>query len=171
MHVPNQFEKEGVKYLNVKIDDTPKYKISPFFREVYDFMEKALTYDDQGEEWNSDHSFNLELVNFKNLNEKDINTLLEQIPSWTYKNKILQLLFKKQYKKSNNSNRILIHCSLGISRSPTLAIMYIMRKFKLGFEQAYEFLKFQRYAISPILSFICELEEFEKNDFKFYDEI
>jgi hypothetical protein len=51
------------------------------------------------------------------------------------KNKIIQILFKRFYCAAKNDNRILIHCSMGISRSPTMATMYVMKKFKLSYEE------------------------------------
>ena len=73
--------------------------------------------------------------NFSNselINSEDI----EEIPSISCKNKIIQVLIKMQISTNQNFNnsKILIHCSLGMSRSPTLAIMYLMKKIKISFE-------------------------------------
>jgi hypothetical protein len=46
-----------------------------------------------------------------------------------------------------------------------------MKKFKLKLNEAYNFIKFQRYVSSPICYFLDELEEFEGNSYKFNDEI
>ena len=46
-------------------------------------------------------------------------------------------LVQKEFKKSimrKNDNRILIHCSLGVSRSGSFTILYIMKKFSLSYE-------------------------------------
>lgn len=174
MHVENAFQSKGVKYLNIRIDDTPHYKISKFFKIAYEFMENALTNNETNEE-DADMkeiTQGLQNLGFSNsYSDKDkLNSTIESISSWTYKNKIMQILFKKLYEKYNSKNRILIHCSLGMSRSPTLAIMYVMKKFRMKFEQAFNFVKFQRDASNPICSFLYELEDFEKNDFQFYDE-
>jgi len=59
---------------------------------------------------------------------------IDKIPDLQVKNKICQLLIKAHFSGYNENNRILIHCSMGISRSPTLVIMYLMKKIKLSFE-------------------------------------
>jgi protein-tyrosine phosphatase len=194
MHVENAFEKKGVKYLNIKIDDTPKYKISKYFKKTYEFIEGALT--NSPEEKTIENEIesltnlmkNLTIIeevstsikewNEINKNENnnsspitssiDLNDLFEKISNWTLKNKILQILFKNYY-QNENDNRILIHCSLGVSRSPTLVIMYVMRKFRIKFEEAFSFIRFQRYCSNPICAFVCELEKFENNNFQFGD--
>jgi protein-tyrosine phosphatase len=190
LHVDNIFEDKGVKYLNVKIDDTPKYKISKFFKEAFNFIDSALTMENNNAKTSDkdEGKINTEFENLeideKNLNKikldlenlkieepLNLNEIFGNISSWTYRNKLLQIMFKKHYGEYKNQNRILIHCSLGISRSPTLAIMYVMRKFKLKFDEALNFLKFQRYATNPICSFLYELEDFEKNGFKFEEEM
>jgi protein-tyrosine phosphatase len=50
-------------------------------------------------------------------------------------NEILETCRKK------NSN-MLIHCLAGISRSPTLAIAYIMKHMNKSFDESYEYLSF-----------------------------
>ena len=42
-------------------------------------------------------------------------------------------------KVSNNQNVLFVHCAMGMSRSASCVIMYIMKKFKIGFEQVFEF--------------------------------
>mmetsp|Transcript_18139 Transcript_18139/g.17288 ORF Transcript_18139/g.17288 Transcript_18139/m.17288 type:complete len:91 (+) Transcript_18139:494-766(+) len=37
---------------------------------------------------------------------------------------------------SDNDNVVLVHCAMGASRSATCVIMYIMKKFKVSFEDA-----------------------------------
>jgi hypothetical protein len=59
---------------------------------------------------------------------------IERVPCISFKNKIIQVLLKLQFSNNQNYSRILIHCSLGMSRSPAIAIMYLMRKLKISFE-------------------------------------
>jgi hypothetical protein len=59
---------------------------------------------------------------------------IEKVPCISFKNKIIQVLFKFQYPANLTNSRILIHCSLGMSRSPAIAIMYLMKKIKISFE-------------------------------------
>lgn len=63
--------------------------------------------------------------------------------------------------KKNNAV-ILIHCMAGISRSVTLTIAYLMSHFRMSMQNAYQFVKDKRPAISPNLNFMGQLVEFER---------
>ena len=57
---------------------------------------------------------------------------------------------------------VLIHCMAGISRSVTLVIAYLMQYYGLPMQQAYQFVKDKRPAISPNLNFMGQLVEFDR---------
>ena len=59
-------------------------------------------------------------------------------------------------------NNIYIHCVMGISRSPTIVIGYLMYKKKMKYEEAYDFVRNKRNAISPNSGFQEQLKKFEK---------
>lgn len=46
----------------------------------------------------------------------------------------------------DNNNSILVHCYFGVSRSASIVIAYIMKKYKINYEQA-----FNRLVINYIL--------------------
>ena len=61
-----------------------------------------------------------------------------------------------------NSDKIYVHCSCGISRSPTIVIAYLMWKTHSSFVQVYNFVQKRRPCIEPSIAFIKQLKKSEK---------
>lgn len=160
-HAPNFFENNNIKYLQIKVEDNYDNEMSPHFQDSFNFIESALFEDHRPEE-NSEE--------MKQINE-EMNALHERLLKIkncsNIKNELIQLAFKKYFIGSDNTARVFIHCSLGVSRSSTIAIMYLMKKLKIGYEEAFDFLKFHRNKSSPIETFANELLKFEERDFQF----
>jgi len=62
----------------------------------------------------------------------------------------------------SSSSKVLVHCAMGISRSSSVVIAYIMRERGFTFEQAKAFVKSQRSCIQPNPGFSKQLLDFEK---------
>lgn len=57
---------------------------------------------------------------------------------------------------------VLVHCHFGVSRSATLVIAYIMEKYDLTFEEAFNFVRQRRRFINPNPGFVAQLREYER---------
>ena len=51
---------------------------------------------------------------------------------------------------------------MGKSRSVTLVIAYIMKKYKMGFKEAFHFVKRKRREASPNEGFVFQLGKYEE---------
>lgn len=65
-------------------------------------------------------------------------------------------------KVKSANGKVIVHCLAGISRSPTVAIAYIMKRLHMTNETAYRFVKAKRPTISPNFNFLGQLIEYEK---------
>lgn len=65
-------------------------------------------------------------------------------------------------KGASDGSTILVCCSNGISRSPTVLIAYFIKKYNLTFDEAYEKLKAIKDDIAPNDGFIIKLKAFDK---------
>jgi protein-tyrosine phosphatase len=127
-HFDNKFENEGFKYLNIRIEDNDKFTISDHFKEAYEFIDKALL---------EDIVQDVESI-MKEMKITNFSKAFDNIRYWNERNKLIQLFFKN-YFDSYTKNRVLVHCSMGVSRSPTICIMYIMKKLQLSHENVFIF--------------------------------
>ena len=63
----------------------------------------------------------------------------------------------------NSGNRVLVHCNMGVSRSPSFVIAYLMqKKVHNSYIDAYEHVANCRDIIYPNLSFVKQLSQLEK---------
>ncbi|CAF2711311.1 unnamed protein product [Rotaria sp. Silwood2] len=67
----------------------------------------------------------------------------------------------------NPSNRILVHCNLGISRSSTLILAYLMKTYNATLNEAYKFLRHRRPIVCPNMGFLHQLIEYEHDLFSY----
>ncbi len=60
------------------------------------------------------------------------------------------------------SDKIFVHCSCGLSRSPAIVIGYLMWKTHNNFEQVYNYIQKRRPRVELTIGFVGQLKKFEK---------
>lgn len=63
--------------------------------------------------------------------------------------------------KARKNTNVLVHCWAGVSRSATIVIMYLMRKYEFSLDEAHSFVKKKRRQIYPNPGFVRQLKNFE----------
>ncbi|QLQ78966.1 hypothetical protein HG537_0B03130 [Torulaspora globosa] len=84
---------------------------------------------------------------------------------WSHNSKIstdLDYLTSLIHRASTKSKKVLIHCQCGVSRSASLVVAYIMRYHNLGLNDAYSHVKSIAKDISPNMSLIFQLMEWNE---------
>ncbi|KAF8943529.1 Dual specificity protein phosphatase 10 [Haplosporangium gracile] len=87
--------------------------------------------------------------------------------SWTHHQRNLRsefpLAFDYIEEAKTRGGKVLVHCQLGVSRSASLVIAYVMKTLHMGLTDAYELVKARSAVISPNMSLMYQLSEFEKS--------
>ncbi|CAF1163554.1 unnamed protein product [Rotaria sordida] len=76
-----------------------------------------------------------------------------------YFDKTFQFIDEALHIKTNN---VLVHCSAGISRSPTLVLAYMIKKYHMTLDEAFNKMRQLRQIVDPNISFIVQLRDWEK---------
>lgn len=65
------------------------------------------------------------------------------------------------------SNRVLVHCNLGISRSTTIILAYLMKIYNATLYEAFKFLRHRRPIVCPNMGFLRQLTDYEYDLFSY----
>jgi protein-tyrosine phosphatase len=60
-----------------------------------------------------------------------------------------------------SNHRVLVHCHLGISRSTTIVLAYLMKAYNSTLLSAFKFLRYRRPIVCPNPGFLQQLLDFE----------
>jgi protein-tyrosine phosphatase len=63
--------------------------------------------------------------------------------------------------KTRRSTSVLVHCWAGVSRSATIVITYLMKKYDFSFDEAHSFVKKKRKQIYPNPGFVRQMRSFD----------
>jgi len=75
-------------------------------------------------------------------------------------------LFIDEAVNDENSGSILIHCYFGVSRSATIVLAYLMKKYQITLEEAQDRVKARRSVIGPNFGFLAQLKLYELMRFR-----
>ena len=71
-------------------------------------------------------------------------------------------ILSKNISSAQKQNKILIHCICGVSRSTTILLAYLIKKYKYTPKQALDLVKKKRNIVNPNNNFMNQLEEYYK---------
>lgn len=155
--IPNYFEKNGnakvkslgISYMRILVEDKKESMIHYYFPRVYGYIDSALLSNGNlcKKSLKKEHIIE-ELckqtrtkVGSKKLTQNSFIhgiTSLMQSNNTAPQNKSIEEIYEEfsllMKEHSDNTNRVLIHCAMGISRSSSIVIMYLMKKFNITFE-------------------------------------
>lgn len=63
--------------------------------------------------------------------------------------------------KLQQKQKVLVHCTAGISRSASVVILYLMIHYNLTYDDAYTYVKSKRPIIEPNPGFVYQLRQFQ----------
>lgn len=75
---------------------------------------------------------------------------------YIYFDKVADLIHKYRLEGKN----VLVHCLMGISRSSSIIIAYLIKYHNMNFEEAYNFVKSKRNIVNPNKGFRNQLMEY-----------
>jgi predicted protein tyrosine phosphatase len=179
--IPNKFEDSKslkLTYTKVNIEDNVDEPIHHSFNLAYNFMEKAICpkktaknrvypvkfdvmqqFSDKKKQsatqvYSAAKTNNIVL----DLENKSVSDVSDAMKDNIYD---IDMFCEKQMRNSHNQNRVLVHCAMGRSRSATMVIMYLMQKFKLSKQMAFDIAYTRREVVDPNDGFLQKLTDFE----------
>lgn len=144
--------KDELKYLHVKLEDTYQENIYKVLNKSLEFIQDAF------------NSYYEDLVNYdKSFDSCSSGSSSECSSASSNCSKHVNIISGNMgNKKKPQAPVILIHCNLGISRSSSILIAYLISKYKICLYAAFKYVKDKRMQIAPNYSFLRQLKQFEE---------
>ena len=60
-----------------------------------------------------------------------------------------------------SKGKVLVHCQMGISRSSSFIISYLMKTYNCSFDKVYDFVKNKRSTVYPNIGFVLQLQKYQ----------
>ncbi len=104
---------------------------------------------------------------FKN----DPNKTYHNFPIYDHPSENIDKYFDSTYQIIDNAltqyKPIYIHCYAGVSRSASIVIAYIMKKYNVPYEIALSMARQRRMVVNPNLGFTNQLKQWHENQFQY----
>ena len=140
------------------LHDNKESKIDLAFRELFCFIDEAVLPTEisplrreRGKSFEIQNDDSYPISNqLISINYKAQTTLIKVKDEQADQFIKIQKLFRNINKTHpENKNKVLVHCAMGMSRSATVVIMFIMKLFQCKLDDAFEYVKTQRDATDP----------------------
>lgn len=106
---------------------------------------------------NNNNTINILKYMSKPIDFLQVKNLLE-----TYKNKpMIEIAYHFIDNAVTSNQNVLIHCIAGVSRSVSIVVYYLMKKYHISYRDAIKIIKKKRPISNPNISFIKQLEAYQ----------
>ncbi|CAF0835985.1 unnamed protein product [Brachionus calyciflorus] len=164
------------KELQLKLDNFKRFidaTIFQFYNQLVECATKILDYLYLGTEWNASNYDTL--VNDRVTHILNVSSEVDNFFPDTFKYLNIRVLdvdetdllkeFNRTYKfiqeAKEQNTCCLVHCKMGVSRSASVVIAYLMKEQDLTFQSAFNFTKQKRACINPNDGFRVQLKTYE----------
>lgn len=146
---------DELKYLHVKIEDTYQENIYRVIDKAVKFIEDAFD------------KYYAELTRYNDQRADAVTTTTTTFPHSNMTSRQSSASTRSRIGSSTSATMpkrpvFLIHCNLGISRSSSILIAYLINKYKMCLYAAFNYVKDKRLQIAPNYSFLRQLKQFEQ---------
>jgi protein-tyrosine phosphatase len=172
VHIRQILEKE----LGLKLDNFKKFvdaTIFQFYNQLVECATQILPYLYLGTEWNASNYDSLQTDRVTHI--LNISSEVDNFFPDTFKYLNIRVLDVEEtdlLKEFDRTNRFiqeakeegtscLVHCKMGVSRSATVVLAYLMKEFNWTYEQTFQFTKQKRNCINPNDGFKQQLATYE----------
>ena len=164
------------KELGLKLDNFKKFvdaTIFQFYNQLVECATQILPYLYLGTEWNASNYDSLQtdrVTHILNISSEVDNFFPD---AFKYLNiRVLDVVETDLLKEFDRTNKFiqeareqgtscLVHCKMGVSRSASVVLAYLMKENNWNYEQAFQFTKQKRNCINPNESFRQQLATYE----------
>jgi len=172
IHIRGILERE----LQLNLDSYKKFvdvTIFQFYNQLVECASQVLPYLYLGTEWNAsnyDSLFSDGITHVLNVSS-DVDNFFPD--AFTYLNirvrDVDETDLLKEFDRTNKfileakdaGSCCLVHCKMGVSRSASVVLAYVMKEYEYSLEEAYDFVKQKRTCINPNEGFRVQLATYE----------